>query len=100
MFSVVLGSPNAHSPVLNLSKSNPDRILNVQERVSPPMDDQDGSVSDQEPLEDQPHPNQRATPQSHSDEDMQDNISEPDDEDDIKEQGKILFISNLLSNIN
>lgn len=85
----VAGSPNAHSPVLNLSKSNPDRILQ-QERVSTPIEDQDGSVSDQEPLEEAQ--NQRATPQSHSDEDLQeDNVSDADDDEDIKEQGKILF---------
>lgn len=81
----LLGSPNGHSPVLNLSKSNPDRVLATSERVPTPLDDQDASGSEHDNTEDHIGP---ASPHSNAEDDVDDdNISEVDD-DDEKDQGK------------
>lgn len=74
------GSPNGHSPVLNLSKSGAG--MNDRADRSSIADDHSGSEGDgaDEPME-------PPTPHSTPEEDEEDNLSDPDDEDE-KDQGE------------
>lgn len=71
----VSGSPNGHSPVLNLSKSG----AGISERdVRSPVGDPDHSGSEADEREEPVEP---ATPHSTPEDDEEDNLSDPEDDD-------------------